>query len=67
MGVHIIGDQAAELIHIGQSVMTLGGRIDFFVHNVFNYPTWAEAYRLAALDGIGRLSVDSRISRSTGR
>ena len=67
LGVHIIGDQAAELIHIGQSVMTLGGRIDFFVHNVFNYPTWAEAYRLAALDGIGRLSVDSRISRSTGR
>lgn len=59
LGVHIIGDQAAELIHIGQAVMTLGGRIDFFVHNVFNYPTWAEAYRLAALDGISRLKVDS--------
>ncbi len=65
LGVHLVGDQAAELVHIGQSVMTLGGRIDFFVHNVFNYPTWAEAYRLAALDGISKLSVDSRIRDHT--
>lgn len=55
LGVHIIGEGATELIHIGQAVMTLGGTMDFFVHNVFNYPTLAECYRTAALDGINRL------------
>jgi NAD(P) transhydrogenase len=59
LGVHVVGDQAAELIHIGQAVMSLGGRVDYFVHNVFNYPTWAEAYRVAALDGVSRLQVPS--------
>jgi len=61
LGVHVVGDQAAELVHIGQVVMTLGGRLDYFVHNVFNYPTWAEAYRVAALDGMAKLNVPSRI------
>lgn len=61
LGVHVVGEQAAELIHIGQTAMALGGRMDFFIHNVFNYPTWAEAYRLAALDGLSRLSVPSRV------
>jgi NAD(P) transhydrogenase len=56
LGVHIIGDSATELIHIGQAVMTLGGTMDFFIHNVFNYPTLAECYRTAALDGINRLT-----------
>ena len=56
LGVHIIGEGATELIHIGQAVMTLGGKMDFFVHNVFNYPTLAECYRTAALDGINRLT-----------
>ncbi|HEY3196907.1 MAG TPA: Si-specific NAD(P)(+) transhydrogenase [Nitrospirales bacterium] len=55
LGVHIIGDGATELVHIGQAVLTYGGSVDFFVQNVFNYPTLAECYRTAALDGINRL------------
>ena len=52
LGVHIIGDQASELIHIGQAVMSYNGTIDYFVDNVFNFPTMGEAYKIAALDGI---------------
>ena len=55
LGVHIIGDQAAEIIHIGQLVMAFKGKLDSFVQNVFNYPTWAEAYKVAALNGFNRL------------
>ena len=55
LGVHIIGEGATELIHIGQAVLTYSGKVDYFVHNVFNYPTLAECYRTAALDGINRL------------
>jgi NAD(P) transhydrogenase len=55
LGVHIIGEGATELIHIGQAVLTYSGTVDFFVNNVFNYPTLAECYRTAALDGINRL------------
>ena len=52
LGVHIIGDQASELIHIGQAVMSYNGTIDYFVDSVFNFPTMGEAYKIAALDGI---------------
>ena len=55
LGVHAIGDGATELIHIGQAVMAFGGRIDYFIETVFNYPTLAECYRVAALDGINRM------------
>ncbi|MGE0642349.1 MAG: Si-specific NAD(P)(+) transhydrogenase [Nitrospira sp.] len=55
LGVHIIGQGATELIHIGQAVLTYGGTVEYFVHNVFNYPTLAECYRTAALDGLNRL------------
>ncbi|MDF1545642.1 MAG: FAD-dependent oxidoreductase, partial [bacterium] len=55
LGVHIVGERATELIHIGQAVMTLGGTIDYFVDTVFNYPTLTEAYKVAALDGFARL------------
>ncbi|HET9962442.1 MAG TPA: Si-specific NAD(P)(+) transhydrogenase [Nitrospiraceae bacterium] len=55
LGVHAIGDGATELIHIGQTVMAYHGQIDYFVDTVFNYPTLAECYRVAALDGINRL------------
>jgi len=55
LGVHIVGPGATELIHIGQPVMAYQGTVDFFVHNVFNYPTLAECYRTAALDGLNRL------------
>ncbi len=54
LGIHIIGEQAAEIIHIGQMVMALNGKLDSFIHNVFNYPTWAEAYKVAALNGINK-------------
>ena len=56
LGVHIIGERATELIHIGQAVMSLGGNLNYFVETVFNYPTLAEAYKVAALDGLARLS-----------
>ncbi len=55
LGVHIIGDGACELIHIGQAVMSLGGTIDYLIDTVFNYPTFAECYKTAAFDGINRL------------
>ncbi|WP_263350965.1 Si-specific NAD(P)(+) transhydrogenase [Acidicapsa acidisoli] len=55
LGVHIIGENASELIHIGQAVMTLGGTVDYFIETVFNYPTLAECYKIAAFNGVGRL------------
>ncbi len=57
LGVHIIGEGATELIHIGQAVTNLGGTIDYFIDNSFNYPTLAEAYKVAALDAWNRLSA----------
>ena len=55
LGVHTIGEGATELIHIGQAVMAYHGKIDYFIDTVFNYPTLAECYKVAALDGINRL------------
>ncbi len=55
LGVHIIGEGASELVHIGQAVMVLGGTVDYFVDTVFNYPTLAECYKAAAFNGLGRL------------
>jgi len=55
LGVHIIGENASELVHIGQAVMTLGGTVDYFIETVFNYPTLAECYKIAAFNGVGRL------------
>jgi NAD(P) transhydrogenase len=55
LGVHIIGEGASELLHIGQAVMALGGNIDYFVETVFNYPTLAECYKVAAFNGLNRL------------
>jgi len=57
LGVHIIGEGASELVHIGQAVMAFGGTIDYFVNTVFNYPTLAECYKTAALDGVNRLRM----------
>ena len=57
LGVHIVGDGAVELVHIGQAVLSMKGTIDYFVNTVFNYPTLAECYKTAALDGINRLSA----------
>ena len=55
LGVHIIGEGASELIHIGQAVLASAARVDYFVNTVFNYPTLAECYKTAALDGLNRL------------
>jgi NAD(P) transhydrogenase len=56
LGVHIIGEGASELLHIGQAVMILGGKVDYFVDTVFNYPTLAECYKAAAFNGLNKLS-----------
>jgi NAD(P) transhydrogenase len=56
LGVHIIGEGASELLHIGQAVMALGGTLDYFVDTVFNYPTLAECYKVAAFNGLNRVS-----------
>ncbi len=55
LGVHIVGEGATELIHIGQAVLTLKGKIDYFLENAFNHPTLAEAYKVAALDANNRM------------
>lgn len=57
LGVHIIGFESTELIHMGQTVMIYGGTIDYFLDTVFNYPTMAEVYKLAALNGINKCPV----------
>ncbi|MGV8855453.1 MAG: Si-specific NAD(P)(+) transhydrogenase [Devosia sp.] len=55
LGAHIVGEGATELIHIGQAVINLRGTVDYFVENAFNYPTLAEAYKIAALDAWNRM------------
>jgi NAD(P) transhydrogenase len=60
LGVHAIGTGATELIHIGQAVMAAGMPIDYFVESVFNYPTLAECYKVAALDGMNRVRITSQ-------
>jgi NAD(P) transhydrogenase len=55
LGAHIVGEGATELIHIGQAVLNLGGTLDYFVENAFNYPTLAEADKIAALDAWNRM------------
>ncbi len=57
LGVHAIGTHATELIHIGQAVLGMGGGLDYFMETVFNYPTLAECYKVAALDAYNKLSL----------
>jgi NAD(P) transhydrogenase len=69
LGVHIVGEGATELIHIGQAVVNLKGTLDFFIENTFNYPTLAEAYKIAALDAWNRMprpSVDDVAATTAG-
>lgn len=56
LGIHIIGEDAAELLHIGQAVFVLDGTVDYFVDVVFNYPTLAECYKTAAFNGLNKLA-----------
>lgn len=55
LGVHIIGEGATDLIHLGQSVMQSGGDIRYFIQHVINYPSYTEAYRIAAFNGVNRV------------
>jgi NAD(P) transhydrogenase len=55
LGVHVMGTSATELVHIGQAVLVLGGGLDYFIDTVFNYPTLAECYKVAALDAANKL------------
>jgi NAD(P) transhydrogenase len=57
LGVHVIGTGATELIHIGQAVLALGGGLDYFLDAIFNYPTLAECYKVAALDAANKLAL----------
>lgn len=55
LGVHVIGRNATEIVHIGQMAISLRAHLDFFIDQVFNYPTYAEGYRIAALNGINKV------------
>jgi NAD(P) transhydrogenase len=55
LGVHIIGTSATELVHIGQAVMRLKGTAEYFIETVFNYPTLAECYKVAAFNGRNKI------------
>lgn len=63
LGVHIIGENASELLHIGQAVMSFNGSISYFVDTVFNYPTLAEAYKIAALNGLKRVGAHDHAAK----
>lgn len=65
LGVHIIGSGATELVHIGQTALALGAKVDFFVTNVFNYPTLAEAYKVAGYAAFNFLQNQKRVSTPT--
>src|SRR3954454_12145377 len=64
LGVHAFGTTATELVHIGQTVMGFGGTVDYLVEAVFNYPTLAEGYKVAALDATNKLRAISTLSAS---
>ena len=63
LGVHVLGTNATEVVHIGQTVMGLKGTIDYLIDSVFNYPTMAESYKVAALDARNRLNAVERLVR----
>ena len=62
LGVHVLGTNATELVHIGQAVMGNGGTVDYLVDAVFNYPTLAESYKVAALDAMNKLQAISTLA-----
>lgn len=61
LGVHIFGTGATELVHIGQTVMGCNGTVDYLVDTVFNYPTLAESYKVAALDAMNKMRGIARL------
>ena len=56
LGVHVIGELASQLVHIGLACLSFGGDIDFFIHTVFNYPTLSDVYKYAAYNALGKLN-----------
>src|SRR5438270_12847460 len=56
LGVHIVGENASELLHIGMMVMQFGGTVSAFIDSVFNFPTLSDAYKSAAYDGLGKVA-----------
>src|SRR5262245_21751780 len=60
LGVHCIGETATEIVHIGQSVMAFDGTVEYFRDTVFNYPTMAECYKVAAYNGLNKLDLDEQ-------
>jgi NAD(P) transhydrogenase len=67
LGVQIVGEGATELIHIAQAVLNLKGTVDYFVQNTFNYPTLAEAYKIAGLDAFNRMPIPEELKVSKGQ
>ena len=63
LGVHCIGSGATELVHIGQAVMLLGGGLDYFINSVFNYPTLAECYKIAALNAYNKIQLIRKVQK----
>lgn len=61
LGVHLFGTGATDIVHIGQAVMGCGGTVDYLMEAVFNYPTLAEAYKVAALDVTNKLRTVERL------
>ena len=62
LGVHVFGTGATEIVHIGQTVMGCAGTVDYLVDTVFNYPTLAESYKVAALDAMNKMRHVARLS-----
>ena len=62
LGVHVFGTGATEIVHLGQAVISLGGTVDYLVDAVFNYPTLAEAYKVAALDATNKIAALQRLT-----
>jgi hypothetical protein len=61
LGVHLIGEMAAELVHLGAQVLAAQGTIDTFIHAVYNFPSLSDAYKYAAYDGLGNLNRENAL------
>ena len=64
LGVHVFGTNATELVHIGQTVMGCAGTVDYLVDAVFNYPTLAESYKVAALDTVNKMRAIAKVTHT---
>ena len=67
LGVHAVTEIAAEIIHVAQAVIQLNGGLDYFVHTTFNVPTWSDAFKMAAFDGLGKLEPSQLVRAPDAR